>query len=223
MVQVTVITARRCPPLIRSQLGECAKYITYSDFPEQWPGLLPSVLASLGSGEQPRVSFAALESSAAWFLCIDWAITAGSVVRPSLVPAAARAAIPCAVIWSGRRQQPSSCSDCVRRTRRDRLCAHLSYRSLLLIVSTKWAGRLQPQLNSHVVKPPLPLAQVWGALYVLRVLTRKYEFKDEEDRAPLAPVVNAAFPPLLAMLQVRPDATSILLLNSVPPSPELCC
>ena len=47
------------------------------------------------------------------------------------------------------------------------------------------------------------LYQVWGALYVLRVLTRKYEFKDEDDRAPLAPVVNAAFPPLLAMLQVR--------------------
>ncbi len=45
--------------------------------------------------------------------------------------------------------------------------------------------------------------QVWGALYVLRVLTRKYEFKDEDERAPLAPVVNAAFPPLLAMLQVR--------------------
>ena len=44
--------------------------------------------------------------------------------------------------------------------------------------------------------------QVWGALFVLRVLARKYEFKDEEERAPLAPVVNAAFPPLLAMLQV---------------------
>ena len=44
---------------------------------------------------------------------------------------------------------------------------------------------------------------MWGALYVLRVLTRKYEFKDEEERAPLAPVVTAAFPPLLAMLQVR--------------------
>ena len=46
------------------------------------------------------------------------------------------------------------------------------------------------------------LRQVWGALYVLRVLTRKYEFKDEDERAPLAPVVTAAFPPLLAMLQV---------------------
>ena len=56
--------------------------------------------------------------------------------------------------------------------------------------------------------PLRTLPQVWGALYVLRVLTRKYEFKDEDERAPLAPVVNAAFPPLLAMLQVRLRAPS---------------
>ena len=72
--------------------------------------------------------------------------------------------------------------------------------------------------DSCGVQPPLCVPQVWGALYVLRVLTRKYEFKDEDDRAPLAPVVNAAFPPLLVMLQARLLAP--LLLNPVPASPE---
>ena len=98
MTVPAAVTPRRSPPLIRSQLGECAKYVAYADFPERWPGLLPALCASLGSPEQPRL---------------------------------------------------------------------------------------------------------WGALYVLRVLARKYEFKDEEERAALAPIVNATFPALLNILQAR--------------------
>ena len=83
--------------MIRSQLGECAKAIAYSDFPEQWPGLLPALCGSLGSPEQPRL---------------------------------------------------------------------------------------------------------WGALFVLRILARKYEFKDEEDRVALIPVINTTFPALLVIFKV---------------------
>ncbi len=39
---------------------------------------------------------------------------------------------------------------------------------------------------------------------MLRLITRKYEFKDEEDRVPLEAVVSATFPHLRAILQVRP-------------------
>ena len=41
-----------------------------------------------------------------------------------------------------------------------------------------------------------------GALYALRILARKYEFKDEEERGPLAPIVAGFLPPLLLILQV---------------------
>ncbi len=33
-----------------------------------------------------------------------------------------------------------------------------------------------------------------GALVVLRIMARKFEFRDEEDRAPLAPLIDATFP-----------------------------
>lgn len=42
-----------------------------------------------------------------------------------------------------------------------------------------------------------------GALCVLRFLARKYEFRDEEERAPLEAVVNATFPSLLHIFQVH--------------------
>jgi hypothetical protein len=38
---------------------------------------------------------------------------------------------------------------------------------------------------------------------MLRLLTRKYEFKDEDEREPLAQIVSVTFPPLLAIFQVR--------------------
>ncbi|XP_047082224.1 importin beta-like SAD2 [Lolium rigidum] len=42
-------------------------------------------------------------------------------------------------------------------------------------------------------------SQIFGALYVLRVLTRKYEFKSEEDRIPLYHIVEETFPRLLGI------------------------
>ncbi|EHA8588685.1 importin beta-like SAD2 [Cocos nucifera] len=41
--------------------------------------------------------------------------------------------------------------------------------------------------------------QVFGALYVLRVLSRKYEFKSDEERIPLYLIVEEAFPHLLSI------------------------
>ncbi|KAM0916062.1 hypothetical protein ACQ4PT_010415 [Festuca glaucescens] len=39
--------------------------------------------------------------------------------------------------------------------------------------------------------------QIFGALYVLRILSRKYEFKSEEERIPLYQIVEECFPRLL--------------------------
>ncbi|KAK3145078.1 hypothetical protein QOZ80_4AG0322730 [Eleusine coracana subsp. coracana] len=41
--------------------------------------------------------------------------------------------------------------------------------------------------------------QIFGALYVLRILARKYEFKSEEERIPLYQIVEECFPRLLAL------------------------
>ena len=38
---------------------------------------------------------------------------------------------------------------------------------------------------------------------MLRLLTRKYEFKDEDERDPLAQIVSVTFPHLLAIFQAR--------------------
>ncbi|EIE23737.1 ARM repeat-containing protein [Coccomyxa subellipsoidea C-169] len=43
--------------------------------------------------------------------------------------------------------------------------------------------------------------RLYGALFALRILTRKYEFKDEEDRIPLGTLVDATFPILLRIFQ----------------------
>jgi hypothetical protein len=56
--------------------------------------------------------------------------------------------------------------------------------------------------------------RIGGALYVLRLLARKYEFRDEEDRAPLEAVVNTTFPLLLPIFKVRPLAAWSLLAPS---------
>ena len=53
--------------------------------------------------------------------------------------------------------------------------------------------------------------RLYGALYALRILARKYEFKDEEDRAPLTGIVNGTFPALLQLFQVPPATESSLL------------
>lgn len=49
---------------------------------------------------------------------------------------------------------------------------------------------------------PQEQARMRGALFALRILARKYEFKDEEERGPLAPIVAGFLPPLLQILQV---------------------
>lgn len=41
-----------------------------------------------------------------------------------------------------------------------------------------------------------------GALYALRLMTRKYEFRDADDRIPLDAIVKTTFPTLLQVFQV---------------------
>ncbi|XP_068332447.1 importin beta-like SAD2 [Pyrus communis] len=47
------------------------------------------------------------------------------------------------------------------------------------------------------VKHNLQDQQVYGALFVLRILSRKYEFKTDEERTPVYRIVEETFPPLL--------------------------
>ncbi|KAK4489123.1 hypothetical protein RD792_004917 [Penstemon davidsonii] len=49
----------------------------------------------------------------------------------------------------------------------------------------------------HWVKHNLLDQQVYGALFVLRILSRKYEFKSDEDRMPVYHIVEETFPHLL--------------------------
>ncbi|KAL2530089.1 Importin beta-like SAD2-like protein [Forsythia ovata] len=49
----------------------------------------------------------------------------------------------------------------------------------------------------HWVKHNLQDQQVYGALFVLRILSRKYKFKSNEERKPLHQVVEETFPHLL--------------------------
>lgn len=62
----------------------------------------------------------------------------------------------------------------------------------------KWPEIL-PTLLQYLATDDVP--RVYGAVQVIMLLCRKYEFKDKDEREVLAPVVDAAFPRLLAMLQ----------------------
>jgi len=62
----------------------------------------------------------------------------------------------------------------------------------------KWPDLL-PTLLSYMQTDDVP--RVFGAVQVIMLLCRKYEFKDKDEREVLAPVIDAAFPRLLAMLQ----------------------
>ncbi|KAK4804484.1 hypothetical protein SAY86_004301 [Trapa natans] len=53
-----------------------------------------------------------------------------------------------------------------------------------------------PQLLEWV-KHSLQDQQIYGALFVLRILTRKYEYKSDEERTPVYHIVNETFPSLL--------------------------
>ncbi|XP_068665175.1 importin beta-like SAD2 isoform X2 [Aristolochia californica] len=55
----------------------------------------------------------------------------------------------------------------------------------------QWPGLL------HWIKHNLQDQQVYGALYVLRILSRKYEFKSDEERTPVYLIVDETFPHLL--------------------------
>ena len=44
--------------------------------------------------------------------------------------------------------------------------------------------------------------RLYGALYALRLLTRKYEFRDAEERVPLDHIVKTMFPTLLQVFKV---------------------
>ncbi|XP_021733231.1 importin beta-like SAD2 [Chenopodium quinoa] len=55
----------------------------------------------------------------------------------------------------------------------------------------QWPGLL------HWVKHNLQDQQVYGALFVLRILARKYEFKSDDERTPVHLIVEETFPPLL--------------------------
>lgn len=57
-----------------------------------------------------------------------------------------------------------------------------------------------PALRCHGLQDQ---ARISGALYVLRFLARKYEFRDDDERGPLDGVVNATFPTLLQIFQAR--------------------
>ncbi|KAK6930635.1 Importin-beta, N-terminal domain [Dillenia turbinata] len=52
----------------------------------------------------------------------------------------------------------------------------------------------------HWVKHNLQDQQVYGALFVLRILSRKYEFKSDEERTPVHLIVEETFPHLLNIL-----------------------
>eukprot|EP00798_Chlamydomonas_sp_ICE-L_P030407 gene30407-35412_t len=62
----------------------------------------------------------------------------------------------------------------------------------------KWP-QLLPSLYPNLVSQERN--RVHGALYALRILTRKYEFRDEEERAPLTEMLNHVFPVLLHIFQ----------------------
>lgn len=50
--------------------------------------------------------------------------------------------------------------------------------------------------------------RLYGGLLMVRLLARKYEFKDDDEREPLAHIVSATFPALLAIFQVGVAARS---------------
>ncbi|KAL8157667.1 hypothetical protein AgCh_002392 [Apium graveolens] len=51
----------------------------------------------------------------------------------------------------------------------------------------------------HWVKHSLQAQQVYGALFVLRILSRKYEFKSDEERIPVHHIVQETFPSLMVI------------------------
>lgn len=63
---------------------------------------------------------------------------------------------------------------------------------------TKWP-ELLPTLASYLNTEDI--ARITGAVHVIMLLCRKYEYKDKEERKILTPVIEQTFPKLLQMLQ----------------------
>eukprot|EP00899_Mesostigma_viride_P026574 jgi/Mesvir1/7100/Mv09206-RA.2 len=61
-----------------------------------------------------------------------------------------------------------------------------------------WPG-LPVQIDGHLRSQDHN--RTYAALLALRLLSRKYEFKDEEERGPMRPIVNAFFPIILQMAE----------------------
>lgn len=66
----------RAPPPVRVQLGECVRSITYIDFPDKWPGLLPLLVQNLAT--QVRLSQAVLLGN-------GWRAAPGSEAQSSML------------------------------------------------------------------------------------------------------------------------------------------
>jgi hypothetical protein len=62
----------------------------------------------------------------------------------------------------------------------------------------KWPGLLNEIFSLLSSQEP---PKIYAALYALRMLTRKYEYKNEEDRVPLYNVVNSIFPTVIQIFQ----------------------
>ncbi|MEW5303971.1 MAG: hypothetical protein WDW36_006614 [Sanguina aurantia] len=82
----------------------------------------------------------------------------------------------------------------------------------------RWPGLLQPLYNNLVGQEHRRMS---GALLALRIVARKYEYKDEDERGELAPVLVLTFPVLLHVfkqLLAAPPASS-----EVPELVKLIC
>jgi hypothetical protein len=79
-------------------------------------------------------------------------------------------------------------------------------------VLLSWAKRLLPEtivfyFCSTCIQDR---AELYAGLATLRMLVRKYEFRDQDDRRPMADMVDTTFPPLLSIFQVASPFYSLI-------------
>ncbi len=176
----------RAPPLVRAQLGECLKSVVYADFPDAWPGILPAVTAQLATQARAR----------------------------GRAPLRARGPAPCPSLRRQRAACPHRCRraamqacSCIRPSPCEAGSARAAAAAERCAPAPGRAGgRAGAPLRRGLAACAQEQARMRGGLYALRILARKYEFKDEEERGPLAPIVAGFLPPLLQILQARPRA-----------------
>jgi hypothetical protein len=141
----------RAPPLVQSQMAEVFKSLVYSDYPDNWPGLLEAVYGHLTS--QVRAGKGALQLRGAvlnFSPPVPFTVAALHMTGPGpQVSAAMLVSCGC-----------SSCNEALGRTPFPPPCMCPT------LVWTPPAPR-QDELRVH------------GALMALRLMARKYEFRDE--------------------------------------------